>query len=54
MLSRTNPTDVDAVVDDTRVFAKLGIDEVIFGPIGDPVAFIQRLGGELAARLEDF
>jgi hypothetical protein len=53
MLSRSNPADVDAVVDEMRVFAKLGVDEAIFVPSGDPVAFTQRLGGELAARLED-
>ena len=42
------PSDVDAVVDEMRVFAKLGIDTVIFVPSGDPVAFTQRLGGDLA------
>jgi hypothetical protein len=36
-----------------RVLAKLGIDKVIFVPQGDPVDFTQRLGGELAARLEE-
>lgn len=53
MLSRSNPYDPDAVVEEMRVFAKLGIDTVIFVPNGDPVAFTQRLGGDLAARLED-
>ena len=53
MLSRTNPADVDTVVEEMRVVAKLGIDTVIFVPSGDPVAFTQRLGGELAARLEE-
>jgi F420-dependent oxidoreductase-like protein len=53
MLSRTNPADVDAVVEEMRVFAKLGIDKVIFVPSGDPVAFTRRLGGDLGARLED-
>ena len=53
MLSRSNPADVDAVVEGMRDFAKLGIDKLIFVPSGDPVAFTQRLGGELAARLED-
>jgi len=53
MLSRSDPADVDAVVDEMRAFAKLGIDKVIFVPSGDPVAFTQSIGGELAARLED-
>ncbi len=53
MLSRSNPADVDAVVEEMRVYAKLGLDKVIFVPSGDPVAFTQRLGGELAARLEE-
>ena len=53
MLSRSNPDDADAVVDELRDFAKLGIDKVLFVPSGDPVAFTQRLGGELAARLEE-
>jgi F420-dependent oxidoreductase-like protein len=53
MLARSNPADVDGVVDEMRGFAKLGIDKVIFVPSGDPVEFTQRLGGELAARLEE-
>jgi Luciferase-like monooxygenase len=53
MLSRSDPTDIDGVVDEMRDFAKLGIDKVIFVPSGDPVAYTQRLGGELAARLEE-
>jgi F420-dependent oxidoreductase-like protein len=53
MLSRSNPSDVDAVVEEMGVYAKLGIDKVIFVPTGDPVAFTQRLGGDLAARLDD-
>ncbi len=53
MLSRSNPGDVDAVVEEMGVYAKLGIDTVIFVPSGDPVAFTKRLGGDLAARLED-
>ena len=53
MLSRSNPADVDAVVEEMRGYAKLGIDTVIFVPSGDPVAFTQRLGGDLAARLEE-
>jgi F420-dependent oxidoreductase-like protein len=53
MLSRSNPADADAVVDEMREYAKLGIDTVIFVPSGDPVAFTQRLGGDLAARLEE-
>ena len=53
MLSRSNPSDIDGVVEELAVFAKLGIDKVIFVPSGDPVAFTQRLGGELAARLEE-
>ncbi|HEX4492692.1 MAG TPA: LLM class F420-dependent oxidoreductase [Acidimicrobiia bacterium] len=53
MLSRSDPADPDAVVDALRDYAKLGIDTVIFVPSGDPVAFTQRLGGELAARLEE-
>jgi F420-dependent oxidoreductase-like protein len=53
MLARTDPADVDSVVDELRDFAKLGIDTVIFVPSGDPVAYTRRLGGELAARLED-
>jgi alkanesulfonate monooxygenase SsuD/methylene tetrahydromethanopterin reductase-like flavin-dependent oxidoreductase (luciferase family) len=53
MLARSNPADVDAVVDELRDFAKLGIDKVIFVPSGDPVAYTRRLGGELAARLEE-
>jgi hypothetical protein len=53
MLSRSNPADVDAVVEEMQAFATLGIDKVIFVPSGDPVAFTRRLGGELAARLEE-
>jgi F420-dependent oxidoreductase-like protein len=53
MLSRSDPSDVDGVVEEMGVYAKLGIDKVIFVPSGDPVAFTKRLGGELAARLED-
>jgi F420-dependent oxidoreductase-like protein len=53
MLSRSNPADVDAVVDEMRDYAKLGIDMVIFVPNGDPVAYTQSLGGDLGARLED-
>jgi F420-dependent oxidoreductase-like protein len=53
MLSRSNPADVDAVVEEMSTFAKVGIDKVIFVPSGDPVEYTQRLGGELAARLED-
>jgi len=53
MLSRSNPADVDAVVEEMREYAKLGIDTVIFVPSGDPVAFTQRLGSDLAARLEE-
>lgn len=53
MLSRSNPTDVDAVVEEMRVYAKLGLDTVIFVPSGDPVAYTQRLGGDLGARLEE-
>jgi hypothetical protein len=53
MLSRSDPSDVDGVVEEMGVYAKLGIDKVIFVPSGDPVAFTQRLGGELAGRLED-
>ncbi len=53
MLSRGNPADVDAVVDEMRIYAKLGIDTVIFVPGGDPVAYTQRLGGDLGARLEE-
>jgi F420-dependent oxidoreductase-like protein len=53
MLSRSNPADVETVVDEMRDFAKIGIDKVIFVPTGDPVAFTQRLGGELAGRLEE-
>jgi F420-dependent oxidoreductase-like protein len=53
MLSRGNPSDVDAVVEEMGVYAKLGIDTVIFVPSGDPVAYTERLGGELAARLGD-
>lgn len=53
MLSRSDPSDVDGVVDEMRVFAKLGIDKVIFVPDADPVAFTRRLGGELGARLEE-
>jgi F420-dependent oxidoreductase-like protein len=53
MLSRSDPSDIDGVVDELRDFAKLGIDKVIFVPNGDPVAFTQGLGGELAARLEE-
>ena len=30
MLSRSNPADVDAVVEGMRDFAKLGIDKLIF------------------------
>src|SRR4029077_1703056 len=53
MLSRGNPSDIDGVVDELRDFAKLGIDKAIFVPSGDPVAYTQLLGGELAARLEE-
>ncbi len=53
MLSRSDPSDIDAVVDEMRTFAKLGIDKVIFVPRGDPVAFTKRLGGDLAARLDE-
>jgi F420-dependent oxidoreductase-like protein len=53
MLSRSDPSDIDGVVEEMGVYAKLGIDTVIFVPSGDPVAFTKRLGGELAARLED-
>jgi hypothetical protein len=53
MLSRSEPSDIDGVVEEMGVYAKLGIDKVIFVPSGDPVAFTQRLGGELAGRLED-
>jgi F420-dependent oxidoreductase-like protein len=53
MLARSDPADVDAVVDEMREYAKLGIDTVIFVPSADPVAFTQRLGGDLAARLEE-
>jgi F420-dependent oxidoreductase-like protein len=53
MLSRSDPSDVDGVVDEMRTFAKLGIDKVIFVPTGDPVAFTKRLGGDLGARLEE-
>jgi F420-dependent oxidoreductase-like protein len=53
MLSRSDPSDVDGVVEEMRTFAKLGIDKVIFVPSGDPVAFTQRLGGDLGARLEE-
>jgi F420-dependent oxidoreductase-like protein len=53
MLSRSNPGDVDGVVEEMGVYAALGIDKVIFVPSGDPVAFTKRLGGDLAARLED-
>ena len=47
------PSDVGGVVEEMRGYAKLGIDTVIFVPSGDPVAFTQRLGGDLAARLEE-
>jgi F420-dependent oxidoreductase-like protein len=53
MLSRSNPADIDSVVEEMREYAKLGLDKVIFVPSGDPVAFTQRLGGELAERLEE-
>ncbi len=53
MLSRRDPSDVDGVVEEMAVAAKAGIDKVIFVPSRDPVAFTQRLGGELAARLDD-
>jgi alkanesulfonate monooxygenase SsuD/methylene tetrahydromethanopterin reductase-like flavin-dependent oxidoreductase (luciferase family) len=53
MLSRSNPGDVDGVVEEMGDYAALGIDKVIFVPSGDPVAFTKRLGGDLAARLED-
>ena len=53
ILSRSDPADVDAVVEETRGLAELGIDTVIFVPSGDPVDFTQRLGGELAARVAD-
>ena len=46
-------SDVDAVVDEMRPLAKLGIHKVIFVPNGDPVAYTARLGGDLAARLEE-
>ena len=36
-----------------RVYADLGIDTVILVPTGDPVAFTQRVGTDLAARLAD-
>jgi F420-dependent oxidoreductase-like protein len=53
MLSRSDPSDPDRLVDELRVFADLGIDTVIFVPNGDPVEFTQRLGGDLAARVAD-
>jgi F420-dependent oxidoreductase-like protein len=53
MLSRSNPADVATVVEEMAVYARLGIDKVIFVPSGDPAAFTRRLGGELAARLEE-
>jgi F420-dependent oxidoreductase-like protein len=53
MLSRTNPADPDAIIDEMGVYAKLGIDKVIFVPDADPVTFTRRLGGDLAARLGD-
>ncbi|MCU1466690.1 MAG: class F420-dependent oxidoreductase [Actinomycetia bacterium] len=53
MLSRSDPSDVDGVVEEMRGYAKLGIDKAIFVPSGDPVAFTRRLGGDLAARLEE-
>jgi F420-dependent oxidoreductase-like protein len=53
MLSRSDPSDIGGVVEEMRGYAKLGIDTVIFVPSGDPVAFTRRLGGDLAARLEE-
>jgi len=53
MLSRSDPADVDALVDEMRGYAKLGIDTVIFVPRGDPVAYTRRLGGGVAERLAD-
>ena len=44
----------DAVVERMRAFADLGIDMVIFMPVGpDPVGFVQRLGEEIVPRLAE-
>jgi F420-dependent oxidoreductase-like protein len=53
MLSRSDPGDVDALVDELQVYAKLGIDKVLFVPRGDAVEFTRRLGGDVAQRLAD-
>jgi F420-dependent oxidoreductase-like protein len=53
MLSRGDPGDVDALVDELAGYAKLGIDKVLFVPRGDAVAFTRRLGGDVARRLAD-
>ena len=44
--------DMDAFVDQMRVYAELGIDTVIFMPSGDPVAYTKRLGTDIAGRLD--
>ena len=54
ILGSGNPfTDTDAFVAQMREFADLGIDTVIFMPTGDPVAYTERLGTDIAPRLSE-
>jgi F420-dependent oxidoreductase-like protein len=45
--------DLDAFLGDMDAYAKLGIDEVVLMPTGDPVAYVERTGSEILSRLAE-
>jgi F420-dependent oxidoreductase-like protein len=45
--------DLDGFLGDMDAYAKLGIDEVILMPSGDPVAYVERAGSEIVSRLAE-
>ena len=45
--------DLDGFLGDMDAYAKLGIDEVVLMPSGDPVAYVERAGSEIVLRLAE-
>ncbi|MGH9261083.1 MAG: LLM class F420-dependent oxidoreductase [Acidimicrobiales bacterium] len=45
--------DLDGFLGDMDAYAKLGIDEVILMPSGDPVGYVERAGSEIVSRLAE-
>jgi F420-dependent oxidoreductase-like protein len=43
--------DVDDFFDQAEAYGRLGVDELVFMPTGDPVAFTERLGEAVVPRL---